>query len=168
MKVYTVLRPMNMKTHAEEYFNSVVNLLSKQGYHVRHNGMSGKESSLLQVNNNLCYLPSDEYMGITNKLPKPKEEVIEWATDIAKEYYKNFNSLSDLDKHRVLRNIYLLKGYNTAETEFLLYAPLDLSKQKHHTPEYIDFIFPLKLADIFGIPTISLNQFKFSGVPNHD
>lgn len=155
-KVCTIVHGYTTSSPNLNYLEQLAKYLIQNGYFIRTNAISGTNSPIVKLEQSLVYLPSQEYLGLENKLPAPNDSVIKWATELAIEYFPRFQQLSDENKARVLANIYTLKGYNTVQTEFVLYAPAGTP----HKRDRIDYNFPISLANSLGIKTLSSNEFK--------
>lgn len=159
MQLYSMILPYYINKPTREYIQKICIGLNERDFLVRHNGIAGEHSPLKDIPGNICYLPSSIYLGLERTIPSPPITAIEHATELALEYYPNFEGLSEIDKQRVLRNVYTLLGYNGKHpSQFVIYT----ESKTFHIANKIDHGFIIKLSILLGLRTISLLDFKLT------
>lgn len=159
MQLYSMILPYYTSKPTKDYVQAICNGLHAREFLVRHNGIAGENSPLKDIPGSICYLPSDDYLGLHRTIPSPPLDAIKHATELAVEYYPNFEGLSEIDKQRVLRNVYTLVGYNGKRpSQFVIYA----ESKTFHIANKIDHGFIIKLSILLGLRTISLLDFKLT------
>ena len=103
----------------------------------------------------IIYLHCSEYLGLTKTIPEPSVDQLNWCETILKSIkHLQYDLLSDLNKAKCRRSVFVVLGYNSVPSKFVLYY-------KHADSDYdqrFDVDLSIRIAKMYNIQLLDISN----------
>lgn len=153
-QIITIITPHFMNRPKRKMVDQFLDKAMAAGHAVRWNGNGGISQNMpIDSTNFADFLPTVEFMGLTQKIPAPTADHIKAAIKIASRSIPRAGDLPKEDKLKLSASVHSIYGYSGRISDLIVIVPD--SRNKHNNDEHL-YDDAIKIAKASGAPIKTL------------